>query len=250
MTRTVESLSVFLEESFKFLPDGPLNNSTSCESRVCITTSSKPCESTHLFAQSLISLIPNSTYHPWKARQSMKEFTTFYSKEGFSHLIVVFENQKKIRYLSIGFLSLGTPIFLTFRISNILLSKKIHNHARATESFPELILNNFESQGGRKLGRMLSSLYPSKPDFLGRQAVTFHNQRDFMFVRRHRYIFNEEGSRVSIQEIGPRFTLKLYYISNSLSFNDCLWSYHSLKKEVKKLNKQSHHSMDNKVRVL
>lgn len=29
------------------------------------------------------------------------------------------------------------------------------------------------------------------PDFVGRQVVTFHNQRDYIFVRFHRYMFAE-----------------------------------------------------------
>jgi len=40
-----------------------------------------------------------------------------------------------------------------------------------------------------------------------------HNQRDFVFFRHHRYVFeqSEETSEVSarLQELGPRFTLKL-----------------------------------------
>lgn len=249
MTRTVESLSVFLKESFHFLPENPFQKND-CPTRVCITTSSKPCESTHLFAKSLVSLFPNSTYIPWKCKVTLSKLTESYAKEGFSHLIVLFQNQKKVRYMSVGFLSAGKPVFLTFRVSNIILPKAINQHANAVDSFPELILNNFESAGGQKIGRLLTSLYPTKPDFLGRQVVTFHNQRDFIFVRRHRYIFDEDGHRVSIQEIGPRFTLKLYYVSENLNFDECLWSYDVLKKEIKKLNSQNQHSMDNKLRIL
>jgi len=41
-------------------------------------------------------------------------------------------------------------------------------------------------------------------------VVTFHNQRDFVFMRHHRYEFNEDGSRANLQELGPRVTLKLH----------------------------------------
>ena len=56
---------------------------------------------------------------------------------------------------------------------------------------------------------MLAALFPQRPEFLGRRVITLHNQRDFIFFRHHRYIFNEDGSRANLQEIGPRFTLKL-----------------------------------------
>jgi ribosome production factor 1 len=71
---------------------------------------------------------------------------------------------------------------------------------------------------------MFQTLFPPLPDFEGRQVVTLHNQRDFLFFRRHRwdalllkqaevltslrYAFRSE-EKVALQEIGPRFTLKL-----------------------------------------
>lgn len=44
--------------------------------------------------------------------------------------------------------------------------------------------------------------------------VTFHNQRDFIFVRHHRYIYKKEGdkTRAKLQELGPRFTLKMRWL--------------------------------------
>lgn len=35
------------------------------------------------------------------------------------------------------------------------------------------------------------SVFYQEPEFNGRQVVTFHNQRDYIFVRFHRYIFSE-----------------------------------------------------------
>jgi ribosome production factor 1 len=77
-----------------------------------------------------------------------------------------------------------------------------------TAHTPELLLNNFETRLGHTVGRMFAALFPQVPQFQGRQAVTFHNQRDFIFFRRHRYIF-KDGKRCDLQELGPRFTLKL-----------------------------------------
>lgn len=34
--------------------------------------------------------------------------------------------------------------------------------------------------------RMFASIFPQDPEFRGRRAVTFHNQRDFIFFRHHR----------------------------------------------------------------
>jgi ribosome production factor 1 len=59
-------------------------------------------------------------------------------------------------------------------------------HARATAHHPELVLNNFVTHLGHTVGRMFQTLFPPMPEFQGRQVVTLHNQRDFLFFRRHR----------------------------------------------------------------
>jgi ribosome production factor 1 len=120
-----------------------------------------------------------------------------------------------------------------FKLSSVKLSKKIKGHGRPTRHMPELILNNFTTRLGLRVGRMFASIFPQDPEFRGRRAVTFHNQRDFIFFRHHRYIFEEKEvkGKVSasskdstvdvkkrtpksaviarLQECGPRFTLKL-----------------------------------------
>lgn len=52
---------------------------------------------------------------------------------------------------------------------------------------PEVILNNFNTRLGHSVGRMLASLFNADPNYSGRRVVTFHNQRDFIFFRQHRY---------------------------------------------------------------
>ena len=58
--------------------------------------------------------------------------------------------------------------------------------------------------------------------------MTFHNQRDFIFVRHHRYIYRkdkENKTYAKLQELGPRFTLKLKWIqAGSFIF----YIYHSI----------------------
>ena len=75
---------------------------------------------------------------------------------------------------------------------------------------------------------MIQSLFPQDPNFRGRRVVTFHNQRDFIFFRHHRYVFETKEKKdaskdkagkgtnppqekviARLQECGPRFTLKL-----------------------------------------
>lgn len=77
-------------------------------------------------------------------------------------------------------------------------------------------------------------MFPPMPQFQGRQVVTLHNQRDFLFFRRHRLVscppsrcWNEADpgefryafrstEKAALQEIGPRFTLKLKSLRTGL----------------------------------
>ena len=58
-----------------------------------------------------------------------------------------------------------------------------------TTHWPELILKNFRTRLGRKIGRMFGAIFPQRPHLEGRQVVTMHNQRDYIFFRQHRYMF-------------------------------------------------------------
>ena len=86
-----------------------------------------------------------------------------------------------------------------FKITSVEFQKEIKHHGLATDHVPELILNNFDSKVGVRVGRLLASLFPQSPEFKGRRVVTFHNQRDFIFFRHHRYIFKEGYDGVNMQ---------------------------------------------------
>jgi ribosome production factor 1 len=99
-----------------------------------------------------------------------------------------------------------------FKLTSEKLGYQIKGSGAATGHIPEIILNNFHTRLGHRVGRLLGSLFPHQPEFVGRNVVTFHNQRDFVFVRRHRYIFTEDGKKARLQELGPRFTLKMRWL--------------------------------------
>jgi len=157
-----------------------------------------------------MAMVPFVYYHPRKSRE-LKEMSKWAIDNDFTHLIVLGEKNKVCTRLTMSLLPNGPTA--QFRVSSIELMKEIRNHGAPTDHLPELILNNFSTRLGHRLGRFLGTIFPHKPEFQGRTVVTFHNQRDFIFVRHHRYEFVEEGKRANLQEIGPRFTLKLRWLS-------------------------------------
>jgi len=182
--------------------------------KILLTTSLKPTRFSFEFLMDLKNSLPNSFYYPRK-KYSLIQISKLALKRNFTHMIALNERNKKPYSLSISVLCTG-PTF-HFRVRKYIQSYKIFNKGNPTGHNPELILKNFNTAIGRRLARGLSSLYSCNPEFKGRTVVTFHNQRDFIFFRHHRYIFKDKGEgekiedriKVDLQEIGPRFALQL-----------------------------------------
>lgn len=176
-----------------------------------VSARSHPAERTRDFIDELLNMFPGGEYRQRaKARgASLGKIADWARKRGYNAMIVIGEGRKEPVMLTI----IGLPEGPTavFRLTSVALGKEIHGHARSTAHSPELILNNFTTALGHSVGSLLQSLFPAIPQLEGRQTLTAHNQRDFIFFRRHRYEFTirkgEEKAR--LQEIGPRFTVKL-----------------------------------------
>lgn len=204
--------------------------------KILITTSLN--STLHHEAQLLTSLFPYSVYIPRSAHHhghnySIREIASFASNRHYTALLVLKEDQKKPTGLTFVHLPSG-PSF-TFSISNWIEGKRLPGHGNPTDHIPELILNNFRTPLGSLTAHMFRLVFPPQPEFQGRQVVTLHNQRDYIFVRRHRYVFREKraseksvvgidgkevedvkGIKAGLQELGPRFTMKLRRIDKGI----------------------------------
>jgi ribosome production factor 1 len=211
-----------------------------CESpKIMLTTRPRPSKGLFRFVGDLMQTFPNCFYYPRKGFD-VKTICGFATNKHFTHLIVLGEKAKVCNGMLLSRLPAGPTAY--FKVSNVEISADLVGHGRTTDAHPEVILNNFGTRLGRRVGRFLGSLVPHAPAFKGRQVVTFHNQRDFIFVRHHRYIFDEEdaaarkkfeetqarrvsegklaverpgtelGVKTKLQELGPRFTLKLRWL--------------------------------------
>jgi len=159
--------------------------------KVMITTSRKPSGEMFRFLENIFSVVPNAYYHARRAYH-VQEVIKHAVARGFTDLLVFNENRKFGRGAKVnGLLHVHLPVgpSCLYRLSSLALTKTIRNHGRATKHHPELILNNFSTRLGHRIGRMLISVFPQRPELQGRRVVTFHNQRDFIFFRHHRYIF-------------------------------------------------------------
>ena len=206
------------------------------EPKILITTSIN--STLHAEAELLTSFFPNSKFvrrssHRYGHKFSVREIASFASNREYTALIVLEEDLKRPSGLTVVHLPKG-PTF-HFSVSNWMRGKKMPGHGNPTSHTPELILNNFRTPLGLLTAHLFRSLFPPQPEFRGRQVITLHNQRDYIFVRRHRYIFRDkreteksvvgpdgkvikgvEDIRAGLQELGPRFTLKLRRIDKGI----------------------------------
>ncbi|CAI5987572.1 unnamed protein product, partial [Closterium sp. NIES-64] len=160
--------------------------------KVLITTCQRIHPTMKQFIKELLVVIPGSEYYE-RRQYRIKEIVQYASARDYTAMIVVNENRNKPNALMLIGLPEG-PTAL-FKLSSLVLRKDIKNAGRATGHLPELILNNFSTRLGHRVGRLLASLFPQDPEFKGRRVVTLHNQRDFIFFRHHRYIFEDPESR-------------------------------------------------------
>ncbi|KAJ2776729.1 Ribosome production factor 1 [Coemansia javaensis] len=181
--------------------------------KVLVTTTPNAGRKTVGFVKELMSVVPNLEYVKRGKKFELQQIIQFCRGREYTDLVVVSEDHGEPTHLTLVHLPEGPTAH--FRLTRIKGGKEIAGHGRATAHYPELILNRFSTRLGHTVGRMFAALFPQVPEFQGRQAVTFHNQRDYIFFRRHRYVFRN-SKRVDLQEIGPRFTLKLRWLQKGL----------------------------------
>ncbi|KAA8572424.1 hypothetical protein EYC84_003045 [Monilinia fructicola] len=204
--------------------------------KILLTTSLN--STLHAEAHLLCTLFPNSNYVPRSAHRyghkySLREICKFATNREYTSVVMLKEDAKVPTGLTIVHLPSGPTCH--FSIKNWVEGKKLPGHGNPTNHYPELILNNFRTPLGLLTARLFLTLFPPQPELQGRQVVTLHNQRDYIFVRRHRYVFREkreteksvvgpdgkvvegvEGIRAGLQELGPRFTLKLRRVDKGI----------------------------------
>lgn len=211
------------------------------EPKVLITFSDNPTTKTRKFGLELSRIFPNALVKI-RNRSSTKRICKSAIRESYSDVLIINEDRRKPSGLLLIHLPGGPTAH--FKVSNVRLTTDIkRDHKEITKHRPELILTNFTTRLGVMLGRMLGALFHQDPQFKGRRAATFHNQRDFIFFRHHRYEFAKDAKRVKLRELGPRFTLKVRSIQEGLFDSKCgdyLWIATNKRHELEASRRRFH----------
>lgn len=178
--------------------------------KILITTNHKPTKKMYDFIRDLLKVFPNSYYYARKDFE-LKKIIEYSNERGFTDMLVVNEDRKIFNAMTHVHLPEGPTAH--YKLTSVKISKDILGHGTMSSHKPEVMLNNFNTRLGHRVGRMLGSLFHQEPNFKGRRVCTFHNQRDFIFFRHNRYIF-DTAEQARIQELGPQFCLKLKWLQH------------------------------------
>ncbi|GAA5989079.1 hypothetical protein JCM11641_002297 [Rhodosporidiobolus odoratus] len=221
------------------------------EPKVLITTSpgKPPSLFTKAFLEDFQALLGGKSRADVVPRRSPKfelgRVARWARKRGYGAIAVVGEDHQKPSSLTMSLLPYGPTAH--FRLTGITLCKDIPGHAKSTSHPPELVLNHFQTPLGLSLATLLSQLFLppqtaaklASQGYIGRQVVLAQNSRDFVFIRRYRYMFALKSHRLGktkkqsdvgrmtepnpeneiddtiktrMQEIGPQLTVKMKWI--------------------------------------
>ena len=176
--------------------------------RVCVTTSRDPSSRLKQFAKEVKLLFPNAARIN-RGNTRVDELIEGCKESEFTDVVVVQETRGEPDGLVVCHLPLGPTAFFT--LSGSVLRHDLEGGASPmSEAYPHVILNNFNTETGKRIGNVLKCLFPvPKPDT--RRIVTFSNDNDFISFRHHMYSIQGKDD-VTLHEVGPRFEMRLYQL--------------------------------------
>ena len=176
------------------------------EPRICVTTSRDPSSRLLQFAKETKLLFPNSIRMN-RGNNRVDDLMEACRQQDFTDVVVLQETRGEPDGMVVCHLPLGPTAF--FSIHGAVLRHDL-DAAPMSEAYPHLILDNFQSDLGRRVGNIWKCLFPV-PKADSRRVLTLSNRNDFISFRHHMYT-KVAHDKVDLHEVGPRFELQLYRI--------------------------------------
>lgn len=128
--------------------------------KVLLTTCRRPSKGLLRFVAELLGLLPGAHFYK-RGDYAVKQMVQYATARGFTALLVLHENRKRPN----GLLCVSLPAGPTahFRLSSLKLRADIPGAGRPTRHTPELILNNFSTRLGLRVGRYAAPAPPCRP---------------------------------------------------------------------------------------
>ena len=181
--------------------------------QILLTTSIAHTGGIFRFIKELKNFIPNSYFY-YRKKFDLGTIMKSATEKGFTDILVVTERLRKPYKLLLIHLPNGPT--MEFKLFNVVYQDEIQGHGTSAGHNPELMFRNFKTTLGFRVQRALNALFPKDEELRGRELITFQNQRDYIFFRYYRYIFTEDFKSANLQELGPRFAMRLLYVQKGL----------------------------------
>lgn len=202
--------------------------------KIMVTTSRDPSSKLKQFVKEMRLLFPNSQRIN-RGNYEIKQLVDACRANDVTDLILVQEHRGVPDGLVICHLPYGPTAY--FNLSNVVMRHDIPDVGTMSEAYPHLIFNNFSSKLGNRVKSILKYLYPV-PKEDSRRIMTFSNDDDFISFRHHVYKKVDGGKDIELEEVGPRFEMKVYQIIlgtlDTVSSSDVEWVYRPYMNTAKK----------------
>lgn len=202
--------------------------------KIMVTTSRDPSSKLKQFAKEVRLLFPNSQRIN-RGNYEVKQLVDACRANDVTDLILVQEHRGVPDGLVICHLPYGPTAY--FNLSNVVMRHDIPDVGTMSEAYPHLIFNNFTSKLGNRVKSILKYLYPV-PKEDSRRVMTFSNDDDYISFRHHVYKKVDGGKSIELEEVGPRFEMKVYQIIlgtlDTVSSSDVEWVYRPYMNTAKK----------------
>ena len=181
--------------------------------QILITTSISHTGGIFRFIKELKNFLPNSYFY-YRKKYDLGTIIKSAIEKEFTDIIIITERLRKPYKLLLIHLPNGPS--MEFKLFDVIYQDEIQGHGISVGYNPELMFKNFKTTLGFRVQRALNALFPKDEELKGRELITFQNHRDYIFFRYYRYIFTDNFTNVNLQEIGPRFTMRLLYVQKGL----------------------------------
>jgi len=179
--------------------------------KVLITTSRDPSSRLQQFAKEIRLMFPNGQRIN-RGGHVIEDLVKVSRTSGVTDLVVLHEHRGVPDGLIVSHFPHGPTAY--FSLHNVVLRHEVEeasNH-KMSEAYPHLIFSNLNSKLGKRVQKILTSLFP-EPKADSARVLSFVNENDFISFRHHVFKCNaKEDHEAEITEVGPRFELRLYQI--------------------------------------
>ena len=177
--------------------------------QLLLTTCSGPSHRLLQFAQELRHILPNCV-RVSRGSHSIPALVEAARQDGYTDMIVLHENRGVPDGMVICHLPFGPTLYAG--LVNVVLRHDIEAPPPIREVYPHLIVDGFTTTLGRRVVRILTALFPV-PRPTSPRIITLANRDDYVIFRHHVYQKHPTDPRdVVLEEIGPRFELRVYEI--------------------------------------